>query len=170
VLAAAIVLPGSIYAASYGPNFHQGVTTGAYACVVHRAAGLQGDMNKGQRYAGSIKLKDANAHFTLTIKKRTDDAESKSCASAHPMPKPNEGFRSGYPYLSDFDNWFTCKTDYVLQMSPTKYKGELRGDDLYAFADKTMWHNFHIFDELNFDYSYNNEGNLYIEEGECQKM
>jgi hypothetical protein len=150
---------------------------GAYACIVHRAVGFQGDRDKGERTAGRITLPDEQAHFTLTLKQRADGmAASRYCNEAKPHgpgrdyqpPKPGE---YGMRYYSDLSYWFYCKATYELQLSPAKVRAAMRGDYPYKFRDHSGDANFKFSGGKNFVYTYDDSaGNFYMEEGECQKM
>jgi len=173
----------AVNADRYGPSFDSPGASpppelGAYACIVHRAVGIQGDGKKGERFAGPIKLLDEQAKFTLTLKKRDDGLIGSSyCAEAKPhgpepdFYKPGKPVESGFRYYSDLDYWFTCKATYEMQLSPSKMASALRGDDRHMFIGYGHWHMFRLFGGQSFLHTYDDSaGNWYMEEGQCQKM
>ena len=123
---------------------------GAYACVTHRAVGLQGGED-GPRFAGRIKLPDEEQRFIVKIARteHTDDCKW--------------GERA-------FDDWYFCKTSFELTFSKSKAPDTLRGDNLNVFVG-SYGNRFHIFDDLTYVFSYRDlGGNYYLEEGECTAM
>mgnify|MGYP003372747558 CR=1 FL=1 len=142
---------------------------GAYACVVHRTAGIQG---KGEaRRAGAIQLGPAEAAFTLTVKK-VSSQEKRDIADACQAGRvgKNRKLVNGL-YTTGFEYWFTCDANYELQMSSTKLQPTLRGDSTYVFLDSGPFARFGLFKDLGFVYAqHDTSGNSYIEEGQCQKM
>lgn len=178
-----LVLAASIANADrYGPSFAPPGSSlpelGAYACVVHRTVGFQGDAKTGKRFSGAIKLPAEQATYTLTLKKRSDGLVGSSyCAEAKPhgpepdFYKPEKAPATSMRYYSDIDHWFTCKATYELQLSASKVTSALRGDDRYTFMDEGLSHVFHLFGGQGFVYTYDDSaGNFYMEEGQCQKI
>jgi hypothetical protein len=178
LLVVAAIANADRYGPSFAPPGASPPELGAYACVVHRTAGIQGDSKTGERFSGAIKLPTEQAAFTLTLKKRSDGlAGSSYCAEAKPHDpepdfyKPGKASTTGMRYYSDIDYWFTCKAAYELQLSPSKVVAALRGDDPYTFTDEGHWHIFHLFGSGRFMYTYDDAaGNWYMEEGQCQKI
>ncbi len=167
---------GAAYAGTYGPPPDipgwKEVPLGAYACIVRRTVGIQGDRAVGQRYAGAIELAEDKRTFTLTLTEiERDSAFTKYCANAKPRSNsPSTAVPSGMPYSSDLDYWYYCKASYELQLGPSKVTSHMRGDNRSTFMDHGQWKSFHFGRDWFLFQRDDSAGNFYIEEGECQAM